>query len=572
MDTIDALYKVYRDTVSVLQKQKLDRATLKKKGKTDGETDSQTGDSYRIVVDLEWVEAIEKRLRYLDGAIRENRRFIEQTEEIVPISLSRKITSESVKHLARHTNLISKVEDGKVTPERILNVQREESFAIYENRFLYTLLQRLSYFVNTRYQALQQKPEHGATALTYCRSFHTGKNRAELQLSYQAEDMPITKFRMDADPSTLPDIQRVARIRSIINDFLSTPLMKQLAHCEPVRPPIMRTNLMTKNPNFREALDLWIFIESYDKVGYSYIAKDFDGRMEETVKDGIYDMTTVLNFVVQLKSNPPLEEQLSRRFQEAEDARRKQAVEEALNRQKNERARLDAARQDERAAWKEYNERICRLYDKKLETLQQEIGEKLQSQKEEYTAQMDLLEQRHREEMDLEVKQYTQALEEERKSSAEALRQTKDAYEQTLAEQEASFRDAYTSQESRWQAELEAQTQQARDTLTRAMAQRDQQQAREQRQLEEELRLLREKHTAQKKRFEAEKTALERSAKADREALIVQKRNTERMLRELKAENSRKLRELEKKYKRELSDKTAGAAPCRERILPRIFY
>ena len=153
METIGSLYSAYRDMVSVLQKNKMDQAAQAAAQKADPMHGSQTGNIYRVVVDLDWVEAIESRLRNIDAAIRENRRFIEQTEEIVPIALSRKITSESVKHLARHTNLISSVEDGKVTPEKILNIQREESFAIYENRFLYTFIS--SYFIpNTSATAL----------------------------------------------------------------------------------------------------------------------------------------------------------------------------------------------------------------------------------------------------------------------------------------------------------------------------------------------------------------------------------------------------------------------------------
>ena len=69
-------------------------------------------------VDITWVEAIEDALIHLDNVIRSPRKTIEDVESVVPIALSRKITVESVKHLAQHTNLIQDYDPstGKVTP------------------------------------------------------------------------------------------------------------------------------------------------------------------------------------------------------------------------------------------------------------------------------------------------------------------------------------------------------------------------------------------------------------------------------------------------------------------------
>ena len=96
-------------------------------------------------IDLTWIEAIEDAIIPLDNIIRNPRRFIVQEEEIVNIELARKISPESIRHLAQHTNMIAKVEDDSVTPNQILNIFKEESFETYENRFIYTLLINLQY-------------------------------------------------------------------------------------------------------------------------------------------------------------------------------------------------------------------------------------------------------------------------------------------------------------------------------------------------------------------------------------------------------------------------------------------
>ena len=51
-------------------------------------------------VDVSWVDAIEKGLRHLDTVLRNPRVTIEDVGEVVHIALSRKITVDSVKHLA----------------------------------------------------------------------------------------------------------------------------------------------------------------------------------------------------------------------------------------------------------------------------------------------------------------------------------------------------------------------------------------------------------------------------------------------------------------------------------------
>ena len=103
-----------------------------------------------LPISIDWIDTIEEVLPNLDTIVRNPRKFIVQEEDIVDVSLARSISTESVKFLAQHTNMISKVdEDGSVTPSKILNITKEESFEIYENRFIYTLLLKLKDFVRS---------------------------------------------------------------------------------------------------------------------------------------------------------------------------------------------------------------------------------------------------------------------------------------------------------------------------------------------------------------------------------------------------------------------------------------
>ena len=225
-------------------------------------------------VDLRWVEMIEQTIIPLDTIIRNPRRFIKNEEEILPIEMVKSVTTDSIRHLAQHTNMIATVKGDEVTPQRMLNIHKEESFETYENRFIYTLLQKLQYFLDKRLQALMAKT--GAQDMLEMRldgNFETGKDKVEykLEFSYTTPhvDLADEDLKINADVSQLSAMQRVERIRRILYDFMGSQLIRTLEGCALVRPPLTMTNVLTKNQDFKKAVELWMFIERYDDQGYT---------------------------------------------------------------------------------------------------------------------------------------------------------------------------------------------------------------------------------------------------------------------------------------------------------------
>lgn len=218
--------------------------------------------------DLDWVEAIEDCVVSLDTIVRNPRKFIVIEEDIVDVSLARSITTESVKHLATHTNYIAAVkEDGSVVPSKILNTSKEESFEVYENRFIYTLLLKLSQFINTRFEVVRRSAASSDMFTVNVQSdYAVGKEKVKYSMKTILE-MPLDEV-LKADPTQLTDVERIARLQNVVSGFMGSPFAKTMVSCALVRPPIVRTNVILKNPDFKKALVLWQFIDSYQQTGY----------------------------------------------------------------------------------------------------------------------------------------------------------------------------------------------------------------------------------------------------------------------------------------------------------------
>lgn len=271
----------------------------------------------RLVQDIsiDWIDTIEGILPNLDTIVRNPRKFIVQEEDIVDVSLARSISTESVKFLAQHTNMISKVDEktGDVTPSKILNITKEESFEIYENRFIYTLLLKLKDFVTMRYDKIKKA---SATQDVLELDIESRFNLPSKKITYRTEYFAQLSFDevMRLDPDTLTKIERVAKIDRIITDFLSSSFAKSMRNSAPVRPPIMRTNVILKEPNFKKALTLWQFIETYQQsAGFSTSDEVEDYDIDDESAQRLNSMITLNTMVFeslydQCESNMDMED------------------------------------------------------------------------------------------------------------------------------------------------------------------------------------------------------------------------------------------------------------------------
>lgn len=284
---------------------------------SDKGEDVLKGKTNEKVIDMDWVIAFEEALPYIQKAIDEQRRFIKQVDNVVRIEKAKKITTDSVKHLAQHTNFIAKVENDMVTPNNILTVEREESFEIYENRVLFTLINNALRFVNDKYKNLKQAPTDSYNEIKMKRKLTLNEQVVEFDINYVNESHETRAEDLDVvDLNTLSDFDRVRRIRQTLRDFLSTQLMQALSKTTPVRPPLQQTNLLKKNPNFKKAVELWNFIESYKKKGFEIVGEEYSGEMPKDVQQNLYMAMGFEHFMLSISTNTALKKMLEEKYQE----------------------------------------------------------------------------------------------------------------------------------------------------------------------------------------------------------------------------------------------------------------
>lgn len=270
--------------------------------------DSIFGKTNEKVIDMDWVIAIEETLPYIQKAIEEQRRFIKQAENVVRIKKAKKI----------------------------LTVEREEGFAIYENRVLLTLIHKALMFVDDKYSKMKDVPNDSYNNITMNRHLELNQQKLDFSVNYVNEDHESLAEDLDVeDIESLSDFDRIRRIRQGLNECLATPLMKEIAKEPQVKPPLTQTNLLKENPNFKKAVELWSFLDTYKKQGFELVGEEYNGKMTDENKEDVYLAMEFQHFMMSITTNPALRKMLQEKYEEEnalakEDADRPEKVKEMV--------------------------------------------------------------------------------------------------------------------------------------------------------------------------------------------------------------------------------------------------
>ena len=219
-------------------------------------------------------------------------------------------------------------------------IDEQESFAIYENRVLLTLIHKALMFVDDKYSKMKDVPNDSYNNITMNRHLELNQQKIDFSVNYVNENHESLAEDLDVeDIESLSDFDRIRRIRQGLNECLATPLMKEIAKEPQVKPPLTQTNLLKENPNLKKAVELWSFLDTYKKQGFELVGEEYNGKMTDENKEDVYLAMEFQHFMMSITTNPALRKMLQEKYEEEnalakEEADRPEKVKEIREREK----------------------------------------------------------------------------------------------------------------------------------------------------------------------------------------------------------------------------------------------
>ncbi|MGM9605763.1 MAG: DUF2357 domain-containing protein, partial [Faecousia sp.] len=450
----------------------------------------QTHQVLHKVVDERWLSVIEESLDALNRITEHPRRFVTTSEEVVPVELARKITSDSVRHLSMNTQFIASNKNGDIHPTKILNVTTEETYNLYENRFIYHLIQRLVTFIDKRTDVIfWSTGDETRNTLQMQSSVDDAYEQIEYKLELTVKN---TQSFAENDSENMQVFMRIDRVRRMVMALRHSAFCELMAGCTRVTSPIQRTNTIMKDPDYRTCLKLWQFLENYEEVGYSIDARDTALEFDEEYLIQLYS-NLITNYAVfkslleadprRLDEIPPkrrkvikpkfikqIEEQIVDDYDIPDVEIRRVIIEEVTQAQLDAEAKLaeetalrqeaEAARDDAEHALQEYRWQA----DFQLAEAERQAEERLSRAKEDAQTALEQL----RAEMEAAQKAAQEALD---KANAEAARREDALKEQLEVAQRAAQEtmDKASKEAARREAEMQAHLEETQRTAQEAL-------------------------------------------------------------------------------------------------------
>ena len=232
---------------------------------------------------MEFLNVIESCYPALLKLLRNPVKSIKYEEEIVNVEKARKVNADTVRHLSSHTHLIKDIKPEGVVPAKVLATFSEEDLGVYENRFLKSLIKRIEVFLERRYEVMKVSLDSfEAEHLNYENDFLMSGKNVNVKLDINIKEV----YTKDIE-STKADYERLLRIRELIRSLKGTDLMQKLAKAKDVFPPIMKTNMILHNADFKMCYNLWVYLDKTDGISSNVEIKEKNYKYTDILEKDI---------------------------------------------------------------------------------------------------------------------------------------------------------------------------------------------------------------------------------------------------------------------------------------------
>ncbi len=263
--------------------------------------------------DAEFISEVEHSLHPLERIVKNPRQFIREEYSVVPVELAKKTGSKAIQHLAQHSELVKEINPkGDVIPDKILGTFVEEELAIYENRFVMTLIRKLALFVEMRYRYID---EHGDTTdsdvLTIKTVVPIGGAKYEVETKMKLIVPSDDEGYRAANDDLLA---RLKTLRQRVTFLVNSSFMRALRKANPVSGKISQTNMIRSNPDYRAAYQLWLFIGRYDALGVTYSVKERKMDFNNEYLNQLYTLI-MSNYLTLRSDKAKLDDKKAKKYQ-----------------------------------------------------------------------------------------------------------------------------------------------------------------------------------------------------------------------------------------------------------------
>lgn len=291
--------KVYRN-INVAVNKNEDFIALKKV-LSDGENYiRQTQRTEVKKFDESIITQLEEGLNAIEKIIANPRTFIKEQAELVQVGLAKKVSTLSIRHFATHSQFVQSIDaNGEVIPEKVLTIYAETDTAIYENRFVMTLIKRCLSFIQKRYTYIM---EHGETKDSDLLLIHNKTTVDNITYEVDSRIKISTPSRDDGNldkNNTL--LEKLTELKNRCSGYFASPFMTQMKGAREVTSPIHMTNMIVKHPDYHRCYEFWCFLEDYEELGISYDITETNQRFSKEYLDEIN--TYIANSVSALHTN-----------------------------------------------------------------------------------------------------------------------------------------------------------------------------------------------------------------------------------------------------------------------------
>lgn len=197
---------------------------------------------------------------------RDPKKTLAYMQEVVAMEKAKKVDSESIRHLASHTQYIRDINaQNEVIPSKILSTYAEDNIGIYENRFIKSLINRVIVFLDTRLKLMDENLESiSADEIRYKNNIKLSHRKIDLEMNIK-----ISNEILDETQKARELFDKTKNALDKYRALKGTGLYQAVAKLKDVVPPIMKTNIILHNPDFKIAYNLWLYIDRTTEVGYN---------------------------------------------------------------------------------------------------------------------------------------------------------------------------------------------------------------------------------------------------------------------------------------------------------------